>query len=147
MNNEMQPYGRYLGQQLFVAILDSVSYPPPITSKITNPDTVRNYEHKAVVFEKDREEARQWIRDCNLNVDDRSLGFGYVWGMLQEMESVRWEIGAFVERMEELWETVDKDPSLGRVITKLIGYAISETYVNRNRATMDKVFELAKAGL
>lgn len=106
--------------ELFLAIYDSVYYRE--RSHASSASGRRFSKWASGEANKNREQARAWIRDGSPEITDSTMGFGYVWSMLQTLGNMSWELDRFIECMERLWSEVDKDHSIGRrVITIMQG--------------------------
>ena len=139
---EAEPYRAFLSHELYCAVMDSVLHAPPIDDKIKNPNTRKSRAFQKENIDHNREQARAWIRDGYMGVDETTGGFGYVWEMLRFLGSVKWDLELFVEEMEKLWEAVDKDPAQAKKITTIMRAISAERGMEKSR--IDKAAEIAK---
>jgi hypothetical protein len=115
---ELEPHRKLLSAMLSCGIRDSVYHMKP--SKARTPAGHRGYHYKKLETDLAREQARGWMRDASMETADSTLGFGFVWQGLNFLDALQWELPAFLEEMEKLWDAVDKNPELGRQISAMI---------------------------
>jgi len=136
----------FLSAMLLAGIRDSVYYHPAPDESVRNPNTLksRHYSHKAA--NKNRLEARDWIRSAEMARSQRGLGFGYVWSQLETIGSITWSIDRFIKHMEKIWEACDKNTSLGAEIIKMIGIVLGETDGRQSQVDISAPFKEIRHG-
>lgn len=133
--NAMSPERKLLAAAMFCAIGDSVFYFAE-GSPSTNKSTIKSRRYRRREADRNRNEAREWIRAGEFGADDQGFGFGYIWAMLQKVDAVHYDLDAFIAEMETIWRAVDKQPKLGNRIISLIHGIVAET--KGYRVTIDR---------